>query len=62
MHTLLKVTKAKVWASMVEGRSFFASSNGRAIAERKSWGTKARDSSFMSEVFGVAEERYRRVL
>ena len=53
MHTLLNVTKANVWASMVLARSFFASKRGRAIVERKSWGMKARDSRFI--VF-VAEE------
>lgn len=48
VHTLLNVTKAKVCASMVDGRSFFARRRGRAMAERKSWGMKARDSSFMA--------------
>lgn len=62
VHTLLKVTKAKVCASIVEGRSFLASRRGRAKAERKSCGMKARDSSFIEWVEGEAEERYRRVL
>jgi hypothetical protein len=35
---------------------------GRANAERKSWGRKARDSRWMPDVLGVADERYRRVL
>ena len=45
VQTLLKVTNAKVCASMVDGRSFFARRRGKANAERKSWGMKARDSS-----------------
>jgi len=49
VHTLLKVTKAKVCASMVEGRSFFASIRGSATAERKSCGRKARDSRWVDE-------------
>lgn len=64
VHTLLKVTKAKVWASMVDGRSFLASRSGRAMAERKSCGMKARDSRFMDRdgdgeeegLSGVVEE------
>ena len=36
VQTLLKDTKAKVWASIVDGRSFFAKRNGRAMADRKS--------------------------
>lgn len=62
MQTLLKETKAKVWASIVEGRSFLASKRGRAKAERNIWGKKARDSRRMDEVPGTEEERYRRVL
>lgn len=46
MHTLLNVTNAKVCASIVKGRSFFASSNGSAMAERRICGMKARDSRF----------------
>ena len=36
VHTLLKVTKAKVCASIVDGRSFFARARGMAIALRNS--------------------------
>lgn len=60
MQTLLKVTKAKVCASIVDGRSFLASNKGKAIAERNSCGMKARDSSFGREewvVVGWEEER-----
>ncbi len=45
VHTLLNDTKAKVCASIVDGRSFFARRRGRAKAERKSCGRKAKDSS-----------------
>jgi hypothetical protein len=57
VHTLFKVTKAKVCASIVEGKSFLAKRSGRAKAERKSCGMKARDSSLMVWVDAVAEER-----
>ncbi len=57
VQTLLKETKAKVWASIVEGRSFLASKRGRAIAERNSWGRKARDSRWMDDVVADEEER-----
>ncbi len=36
VQTLLNVTNAKVWANIVEGRSFFASIIGSANAESKS--------------------------
>jgi len=36
VQTLLNVTKAKVCANIVEGRSFFARRSGRAKAERNS--------------------------
>jgi hypothetical protein len=55
VQTLLKVTNAKVWASMVEGRSFFARRNGNTTAESNSCGKKARDSRF-SEAFPGVEE------
>lgn len=58
VHTLLKVTKANVCASIVLARSFFASRSGRAIAERNSWGMKARDSSLI-EVDGLAMDEER---
>jgi len=41
---------------MVDGRSFLASMRGRAKADRKSWGRKARDSKCMNEVPGAEEE------
>jgi hypothetical protein len=44
VQTLLKVTKAKVWASMAEGRSRFAMARGIRTQERASWGRKAIDS------------------
>lgn len=67
VQTLLKVTNAKVWASIVDGRSFFARIRGRAMAERKSCGMKARDSRFRwrgegndgDEEFRVEEEEDR---
>lgn len=55
VHTLLNVTKAKVCANMVEARSFFARSSGRAIAERNSCGMKARDSRLMEVEVGFGE-------
>ena len=57
VHTLLNVTKANVCASIVDGRSFFARSSGRAKAERNNCGMNARDSSFIVWVEGEAEER-----
>jgi hypothetical protein len=60
VHTLLNVTKAKVCASMVLARSFLASKRGRAIADRKSCGMKAKDSRFtasVSVVKGTEDER-----
>jgi hypothetical protein len=57
VQTLLKLTNANVWASMVEGKSFLARSRGMAKAERKSCGRKATDSRWMGEVVGVAEDR-----
>lgn len=62
VHTLLNVTKAKVCASIVEGKSFFANRRGRATAERNNCGMKARDSSFTVWVEGEVGERYRSVL
>ena len=46
MQTLLKVTKAKVWASMVDARSFLARTRGMRNVERAIWGMKARDSKW----------------
>lgn len=45
VQTLLNATKANVCASIVLGRSRFASAKGISRAERKSWGIKARDST-----------------
>lgn len=59
---MLNETKAKVCASIVEGKSFLARSSGNTKAERKSWGRKARDSRWMDEVLGVADEMYKSVL
>ena len=62
MQTLLNDTKAKVWASKVEGRSFLASITGKAIADRNIWGMNAADSRRMNDVPGVDEVKYKRVL
>lgn len=57
VQTLLKVTNAKVWASMVEGRSFFERRSGMKTAERRSWGRKASDSRWRNEVEGFEDLR-----
>ncbi len=44
MHTLLNVTNAKVCASRVDGKSFFASKSGSTTAESSICGRKAIDS------------------
>lgn len=64
VQTLLKVTKAKVWASIVLGRSFFARMRGIATAERKIWGMKASFSRLneLGSLSVMEEERYKRVL
>jgi hypothetical protein len=62
VQTLLNDTNAKVWASIVEGRSFLASIMGKAIADRNNWGMNAADSRRMNDVPGVDEVRYKRVL
>ena len=62
MQTLLKVTNAKVWASIVDGRSFFASRIGSANAARNNCGRKATDSRCIDDVLGAEEFKYRRVL
>lgn len=59
VQTLLKVTKAKVCASIVLARSFLASRSGRAMAERNNCGMKARDSRFMVDEDGVVREEDR---
>lgn len=53
MQTLLKVTKANVWASIAPGRSFFASTRGIAMALRPSWGMNARDSKWKLVALGL---------
>jgi len=62
VHTLLKVTKAKVCASMVDGRSRFANTSGIATALKHSWGTNASDSRCRLEDAAGEELRYSRVL
>ena len=57
MHTLLKVTKANVCASMAVGRSFLAATRGIRMQERRSWGRKATDSMRRVERSGKAEVR-----
>ena len=44
VQTLFMATKAIVWASMAEGRLFFARKRGIRAALRDSCGRKARDS------------------
>jgi hypothetical protein len=58
----LNDTNAKVWASIVEGRSFLANIIGKAIADRKIWGMNAADSKCKNDLPGVDEFRYKRVL
>lgn len=55
VQTLLKVTNAKVCASIVEARSFFASANGMAMVLKKICGTNAHDSSLI-DACPVGEE------
>jgi hypothetical protein len=52
VQTLLKATKAKVWAIMEMARSFFASTRGIRTVERSSCGTKATDSILKREPAG----------
>lgn len=47
VQTLLNVTKAKVCASMVLARSFFANSKGMTTKESRICGMNARDSMRM---------------
>jgi hypothetical protein len=47
VQTLLKETNAKVCASIVEGRFFFARRRGSAKADKNSCGKKAMDSKFI---------------
>lgn len=60
VQTLLKVTKAKVWASIVDGREDLER-RGRRIAERRSCGTKARVVKG-EELVVLEEVRYKSVL
>jgi len=62
VQTLLNETKAKVCASIVDGKSFLAKRSGRPIADRKSWGRKASDSRGIGEAVVVTDDRYRSVL
>lgn len=55
--TLLKVTKVRVWASMVVGRSCLESVRGRRMVERRSWGMKVRDSRGTRDGEGTKERR-----
>jgi hypothetical protein len=57
VQTLLKVTKAKVWAIMDTARSFLARTNGMRTQDRRSCGRKASDSTWKDDVEGVAEVR-----
>lgn len=66
---MLKVTKARVCASMVVGKSCLERAIGIKIVESRIWGMKASDSNDTGEnvVVGVAladlaEERYNNVL
>lgn len=52
VQTLLKVTKANVWANIVFGRSFFASASGIKKALRSSCGRNAKRSSPEDNVVG----------
>ena len=47
VQTLLKVTNARVCASMVAERSLRAVARGMRRVERRSWGRKARRSKVM---------------
>jgi hypothetical protein len=58
VQTLLKVTKAKVWASIDVARSDFAVIRGMRTQESRSWGMKATDSMRRPEEPGLAEARY----
>lgn len=62
VQTLLKVTKAKVCASIVLARSFFANNRGIAARESRICGMNARDSIWMPEWEGCWELRCSRVL
>lgn len=68
VQTLLKVTKAKVWASIVSGRSFLDSASGINTALSSSCGRKAsrsspKDGGAECRPLGFGEElRYRIVL
>lgn len=46
----------------MEGRSFLASTRGRAKADRKSCGRNAKDSSLMGDLLMLFEDMYSRVL
>jgi hypothetical protein len=58
----LKVTKVKVCANIVEGRSFLASKNGSTTAERSSCGKNATDSRCIDDGLDDEELKYKRML
>lgn len=62
VQTLLNVTKANVCASIVDGRSFLASTSGIATRLSNSCGMNARDSRGTAEVPVGEELMYNRVL
>lgn len=59
---MLKVTKAKVCASIEVGRSFLDVARGMSTHESRSCGMKARDSSRRIDEDGNTEVRYSCVL
>jgi hypothetical protein len=62
VQTLLKVTNAKVCASNVDGRSFFARQRGMATIDRNICGMNAADSMRNPVTLHLEELRYRRML
>lgn len=59
---MFHATNAKVCASIVAARSFFAKAKGRATTERKSCGMNASDSKCRVVEAAGDELRYRTVL
>lgn len=51
VQTLLKATNARVWASIVRGRSRFARAIGMRTVDSRSCGTNAKDSNEKEELF-----------
>lgn len=67
VQTLLNVTNANVWASIVPGRSFLPRMRGIRTTARSNCGMKAKDSKLpvglpCPLVGSAAAVRYRRVL